>query len=237
MSMINSNDPEAFQSTNLSQVYSSNNYLSPLESLKDAPHTFRYLKASDIQKIGMTEKRIYAEAVQNLPIPCVDVFLFNPASKSYLLVLRKDPPAKNFWWPPGGRVYKGETLAECAKRKCREELGLRFTDVTVIKNLGVVETFFPDSAWNTQTHTINTLYLVLLNSEVVPNIDNTCQNYKWVPIDTIPEGEDPYVKNIHTLAAAALKDHSLQEKAEFSFINRIVHHLRNLKLHPTFWSL
>lgn len=206
---MNSISSSAVESTNLSQIYSSNNYLSPLESLKDAAHTFRYLKASDIQKIGMTEKRIYAEAVQNLPIPCVDVFLFNPASKSYLLVLRKDPPAKNFWWPPGGRVYKGETLAECAKRKCLEELGLKPSDVMAIKNLGVVETFFPDSAWNTQTHTINTLYLVRLNSEVVPNLDNTCQNYKWVPIDTIPECEDPYVKNIYNLATAALKEDAL----------------------------
>lgn len=225
---MNSISSTAAENTNLSQVYSSNNYLSPLESLKDAPHTFRYLKVSDIQKIGMTEKRIYADAVQNLPIPCVDVFLFNPSSKSYLLVLRKDPPAKNFWWPPGGRVYKGETLAECAKRKCREELGLKPTDVTAIKNLGVVETFFPDSAWNTQTHTINTLYLVRLNSEVVPNIDKTCQNYKWASIDTIPYCEDPYVKNIHTLATRALKDYSLQEKSKFSFFNRIFLYLRNL---------
>jgi len=197
----------ADESAKLSQVYSDNKYLSPLEGLKDAPHTFRYLKASDIQKIGMIEKRIYGDAVQNLPIPCVDIFLFNPYSKSYLLVLRKDPPAQNFWWPPGGRVYKGETLAECAKRKCREELGLKATDVTVLKNLGVVETFFPDSAWNTQTHTINVLYLLRLNSDVVLNIDKTCQNYKWVPIDTIPECEDPYIKNIYTLSIAALKDH------------------------------
>lgn len=207
------------QSTNLSQIYLDNKYESPLEGLNEASHTFRYLKASDIQKVGMTEKRIYAEAVQNLPIPCVDVFLFNPANKSYLLVLRNDPPAKNFWWPPGGPVYKGETLAECAKRKCCEELGLKQSDVFAIRNIGVAETFFPDSTWSTQTHAINTLYLAVLTADEAPSLDKTCQKYKWMPVDTFPENEDPYVKNIYalatmTLARMALEARLLMEKQE-----------------------
>jgi ADP-ribose pyrophosphatase YjhB (NUDIX family) len=121
----------------------------------------------------MVEKRIYSEAVKNLPIPCVDVFLFDPTSRRYLLVLRKDPPAQGIWWPVGGRVYKGETLAECAKRKCCEELGLSLRDVTPLKNLGVAETFFPDSAWDTQAHTINTLYLAIVNAGVNLRLNET----------------------------------------------------------------
>lgn len=185
--------------TQLSQVYLDNGYPYPTTTdNQQEQHSFQYLKREDIQKVGMTEKKIYSDAVANLPIACVDVFLYHSSSKQYLLVLRKDPPAKNFWWPPGGRVFKGELLTECARRKCREEIGA--TDVSSVRILGVAETLFPDSAWNEQTHTINTLVLVTINSRDNLKIDDTCLNYKWLPIDVFPKNEDPYVQNIYTLA-------------------------------------
>lgn len=189
--------------TQLSQVYLENGYLFPTTTdHQQERHSFQYLKKEDIQKVGMTEKKIYSDAVANLPIACVDVFLYHPSTKQYLLVLRKDPPAKNFWWPPGGRVFKGELLTDCARRKCREEIGA--TDVHSVRILGVAETFFPDSAWNNQTHTINTLVLVTINSRDSLQIDDTCLNFKWLPIDVFPENEDPYVQNIYTLAQRIL---------------------------------
>ena len=41
-----------------------------------------------------------------------------------LLVLRANPPAKELWAIPGGRVELGETLREAAEREIKEETGI-----------------------------------------------------------------------------------------------------------------
>ena len=41
-----------------------------------------------------------------------------------LLVLRANPPAKEQWAIPGGRVELGETLQEAAEREIKEETGI-----------------------------------------------------------------------------------------------------------------
>lgn len=159
-----------------------------LPSTIDEGHSFLYLKKEEIETVGMIKKETYQNAVVQLPICCVDTFLFNPADNTYLLVLRKDPPAKGTWWLPGGRLYKGESFFECSVRKCKEEVGL---DVTAEKTLGFAATIFPDSMWNTQTHTVNFLVLAFVNQQTKPKINKTCDDYKWSPIDVVPE--DPYV--------------------------------------------
>jgi colanic acid biosynthesis protein WcaH len=59
-----------------------------------------------------------------MPLLCVDAVIKNSAGK-VLLVKRKNEPLKNYWWVPGGRVLKGETLDQTFHRKMREELGIR----------------------------------------------------------------------------------------------------------------
>lgn len=169
-------------------------------STTDHGHAFFYLNPVDVQRVGMIKKETYKDAVTNLPIACVDVFLYNPANRTYLLVLRKDPPAKGVWWLPGGRLYKGETFFSCSVRKCKEEVGL---DATPVKTLGFVATLFPDSMWNTQTHTVNFLVLAKVNAQGEgPKIDKTCENYQWVPLETKPS--DPYVLKAYNKALKIL---------------------------------
>ena len=42
----------------------------------------------------------------------------------FLLVKRGKVPEKGFWAVPGGHLEEGEGVFECAKRECREEVGL-----------------------------------------------------------------------------------------------------------------
>ena len=139
----------------------------------DQGHSFLYLNKEAVKQVGLVKsKEFYGDAVRQLPICCVDVFLYNPFNKTYLLVLRKDPPAKNVWWIPGGRLYKGESFFDCSIRKCKEEIGL---DVTPVKNIDAIATIFPDSMWETQTHTVNFVVLAKLNAETKLALDQTCQ--------------------------------------------------------------
>jgi len=75
--------------------------------------------------IPLERYRAIADAV---PILCVDLVL--EVEGKYLLVKRRNEPVKGRWWVPGGRVWKGESIATAAKRKAREELGLSITGIT-----------------------------------------------------------------------------------------------------------
>lgn len=172
----------------------------PIVTTLDQGKTFLYLKKEAIKRVSYIDKEIYRKAVENLPICCVDIFLYDPVNKSYLLVQRKDPPAKDAWWVPGGRLEKGESFFDCAERKCLKEVGLK---VTPRKILGSGATLFPDSMWNTQTHTVNVFVLAVLNEgQSKPKLDSTSEKWRWEKIQSIPE--DPYVGAIQKKALKAI---------------------------------
>jgi 8-oxo-dGTP diphosphatase len=89
-----------------------------------------------------------------MPIPSVEAVVLN--KKDELLVLkRKNPPAKNEWWFPGGRMRKGETFEETLNREVKEETGL---DVKIIKLLGVYSRVF------LERHDVSIVFLCEYNS-------------------------------------------------------------------------
>lgn len=140
---------------------------------------------------GLVPSEIYRQAVDQLPICCVDVLLVNRDTQSYLLIKRDNPPAKGVEWYPGGRLYKGESFFQCATRKVLEETNLHITPLEV---LGVYSTVFPDSAWGCSTHTIN----IAVFAEYVsgdPSVDALHADYTWKPLD-VPPGDGGYLDEI-----------------------------------------
>jgi ADP-ribose pyrophosphatase YjhB (NUDIX family) len=98
-------------------------------------------------------------------VDCLLVRTTREGKKECLLVLRSSEPVKGVWWLPGGRLLKGESFFAAAKRKAMQETGL--TNVTCVQVLGVWNTFFPTSNWDTDkekgTQTVNPIVLVELN--------------------------------------------------------------------------
>lgn len=153
----------------------------------------------------------YGTMVQDCIVCCCDIILVrhnNRHKKECLLVKRSSEPAKGLWWWPGGRILKGETFFAAATRKAVQETGIR--SVKPIQVLGVWNTFFPTSHWDTDaakgTQTVNPVVLVeIVGSRSTVQLDNTSDQYKWIPLDphlAIKNGEDPYVyKNLQRLKA------------------------------------
>ncbi|KAG7343203.1 NUDIX hydrolase domain-like protein [Nitzschia inconspicua] len=145
---------------------------------------------------------VYGKLVRDCVVCCVDCLLVRTSKegkKECLLVLRSSEPVKGVWWLPGGRLLKGESFFAAAKRKAQEETGL--TNVTCIQVLGVWNTFFPTSNWDTDTEkgtqTVNPIVLVELNDEGADvKLDDTSEEWRWISLDpeeAIQNGEDKYV--------------------------------------------
>jgi hypothetical protein len=66
---------------------------------------------------------LYAQAVEILLIFCIDVMCRRKSDRKVLLFYRRDKPAANISWWPGGRMYREETFFQAAVRKISEETG------------------------------------------------------------------------------------------------------------------
>lgn len=64
----------------------------------------------------------FSTAVQNLPLVAIDLLVRSP-SGALLVGRRLNPPARGFWFAPGGRIRKGESLDAAFARITQAELG------------------------------------------------------------------------------------------------------------------
>ena len=71
-----------------------------------------------MQKSALTNPSFYPDQ----PQVAVGAIVFK--DDKVLLVLRANPPAKEQWAIPGGRVELGETLQKAAEREIKEETGI-----------------------------------------------------------------------------------------------------------------
>jgi len=99
----------------------------------------------------------FAAAVAAMPLISIDLLVVGPDGAT-LLGWRNNPPARNSWFVPGGRIRKGETLATALRRLTRDELGLE-TDISVTRFGGVFEHFYDTDFRG--TNGASTHYLVL----------------------------------------------------------------------------
>jgi len=134
-------------------------------------------------------QHIYNNIIKNVPIACVDVAILH--NDRILLVKRKDRPAKNQYWVPGGRVHKGEMMRDAAFRKCVEEVGLYCHIGPIVHT---AETLFQDGPHHIPVHSINSCFLaVLKNPDQKIHLDEHHQDFKWVSSISELPNLNPYV--------------------------------------------
>lgn len=100
----------------------------------------------------------FKSVIQHTPLISIDLIVRNEKGE-VLLGKRVDAPAKGYWFVPGGRVRKNETLDIAFIRLVCEELGIE-SGVTRAdtKFLGVFEHFYDDCVFG---DTVSTHYIVL----------------------------------------------------------------------------
>lgn len=137
---------------------------------------------------------LYRRILEVMPILCVDVVL--ACRGKFLLVKRKNKPAKGKWWLVGGRVFKNEKLHAAVARKVKEETGI--TNISIKKFLTARETLFRTSVLGPSTHSVNSVFLAEAVSPKGVRLDNQSLDHRW--FSRVNKNWPPYVKDMLRLA-------------------------------------
>jgi colanic acid biosynthesis protein WcaH len=95
--------------------------------------------------------------VKNTPLVAIDLIIENQQGQ-VLLGRRKNKPALNYFFVPGGRIFKNEKTKDALERISFNEIGVRLTEEDVIFN-GIFEHIYDENFFNDES--FNTHYLVL----------------------------------------------------------------------------
>ena len=118
---------------------------------------------------------LYQQIVSSMPIVCVDLLIRNKFGH-VLLLKRRNSPAKDQWWFPGGRVLLNEKRSDAVRRKAKQECGLTLPENLHLK--GTFELFFYEGGAN--FHSITTLFECGLDGDQQISLDDQSFEYKWV---------------------------------------------------------
>ena len=117
-------------------------------------------------------KSRFSTIVKSTPLVSIDLCILK--GRDLLLGKRINPPAKGFFFVPGGRIFKSELINDALKRILKDELGFLLKDghEIFLKNMGLYEHFYNDNFlgnYKFGTHYVVLAYLVpfdsLINSQ------------------------------------------------------------------------
>ncbi len=101
----------------------------------------------------------FRTVVASTPLVSIDLVVQNTAGQ-FLLGQRLNRPAQGYWFVPGGRILKNESLDAAFRRLTRKELGREY-ERNQAQLLGVYEHFYPDSVFGNNPTDPDTHYVVL----------------------------------------------------------------------------
>lgn len=138
-------------------------------------------------------KETFSTVIESTPLVSIDLVIKNQQGQA-LLGQRLNRPAKDFWFVPGGRILKSESLADAFERLTLEELGQEFS-IKQASLLAPFDHFYDDNVFGEDfsTHYVAIAYVLTLECalEKLPlNIQHG--NYQWFNIDELMQ-----LDNVH----------------------------------------
>lgn len=170
------------------------------------------MKKKDV--VSWLSEHAFVQAVSALPLVSVDWVLVNPAGE-LLLGLRRNAPARDWWFTPGGRVRKNEAVGACLERVALGELGLPFDRLkangeglsaggeglgAVGMLMGVWDHFYEDSAYSSEvsTHYVNLPHLWRLEQTLdlaaLPTDQHSSWRWQSAKDAAVADDVHPYVR-------------------------------------------
>lgn len=125
-------------------------------------------------------EELFRRVVAHAPLVAIDLVV-QDGKRRLLLGWRRNPPARGYWFVPGGRVRKGETLAEAFMRISETELGKAFQLEQSIF-MGVYQHFYSDNfrgEAKASTHYITLAHKLRANDSTLTLPDGQHSRYRW----------------------------------------------------------
>ena len=132
----------------------------------------------------------FSIVVRSTPLISIDLIVENQAGE-FLLGQRTQRPAQNFWFVPGGRVQKDETLERAFARLTEAELGTAFT-LQDGEFYGVWQHFYDDNFSGTDfsTHYIVLGFRLRVDADALQLPDAQHSEYQWLtPEELLARGD------------------------------------------------
>lgn len=132
------------------------------------------------------DKETFTTVIESTPLVSIDLVVKNKHGQA-LLGQRLNKPAKDFWFVPGGRILKDESMASAFKRLTLEELGQEFT-IEQAELIGPFDHFYKDNVFGDDftTHYVAIAYVLTLDTELNQLPLNVQHNsYQWFELDSL----------------------------------------------------
>lgn len=125
----------------------------------------------------------FRAVVASTPLVSIDLIVVNTDWK-LLLGKRRNRPAQGYWFVPGGRIFKGETLDAAFRRLSREELGCEFVR-SQASFQGVHEHLYADSVFgeSPSTHYVVLAYRLRVEPARLNLPNEQHSDYRWWDVD------------------------------------------------------
>ncbi|QXH37625.1 GDP-mannose mannosyl hydrolase [Pseudomonas muyukensis] len=145
----------------------------------------------------------FRTVVEHAPLVAMDLIVLNDRGE-VLLGRRLNRPAQGFWFTPGGRIRKGESLDDAFLRISRDELGVSVPRADV-RLLGVFEHFYADSAFAEDiasgTHYVVLAHQLRLDDEAIARLPlEQHDEYRWVDLRTTDLSVHQHVRDYFELS-------------------------------------
>lgn len=129
---------------------------------------------------------VFEQGIAALPLVSIDLVIKDKNSGQFLLGLRTNRPAENYWFVPGGRIRKNERMDVAFLRLTQSEIGCTLSLASACFK-GVYQHFYDDCVFGveTSTHYVVLAYeLELSRDELILPSDQHSQ-YEWLDVSEI----------------------------------------------------
>ncbi len=129
----------------------------------------------------------FARVVRDTPLVSIDLVVLH--NSKALLGKRCNEPAKGYWFVPGGRIRKNESINKAFYRLTGNELDMQIP-VSDAEFLGVYEHFYATNfseSGDFGTHYVVLAYTIRLASPLTELPTQQHSDYRWFEIDKIKE--------------------------------------------------
>ena len=148
----------------------------------------------------MLDIAIFKTVVNSAPLVSIDLIVYNQ-SNEVLLGKRINPPAKGYYFVPGGRIFKDEKIIDAFRRVAVSELGIEM-EISSSRFRGVFEHFYTDAfvGANISTHYIVLAYEIHVDLDLKMLPSGQHNDYIFMDISQIKKDSHVHSYTQHYFA-------------------------------------